>query len=157
MKTKILSLLAVLVIIAGLCSCGEKTEEYEYTAQLNVECTSILDDMSVLKEEKRTLVPEDGIIFSSEVGFNEGESVFDVISRNLKDSKIQFEYKSTPGTGSVYIEGINNIYEFDAGEMSGWLFEVNGEMPLDSISDCKLNSGDNVRVYYCTDYLSIEW
>ncbi len=30
---------------------------------------------------------------------------------------------------SVYVEGINNIYEFSCGEQSGWMYEVNGVYP----------------------------
>ena len=30
---------------------------------------------------------------------------------------------------SVYIEGINNLYEFDCGELSGWMYKVNGWFP----------------------------
>lgn len=30
---------------------------------------------------------------------------------------------------SAYIEGINNLYEFDCGELSGWMYKVNGLVP----------------------------
>ena len=30
---------------------------------------------------------------------------------------------------NVYIRGINNVYEFDFGELSGWIYLVNGKQP----------------------------
>ena len=58
----------------------------------------------------------------------------------------------TPGYGSSYVEGIANLYEFDCGEQSGWLYLVNGWSP-NYTSDCYLLSdGDAVTWYYtCRD------
>lgn len=30
---------------------------------------------------------------------------------------------------SAYIEGINNLYEFDCGSLSGWMYKVNEWFP----------------------------
>jgi hypothetical protein len=51
----------------------------------------------------------------------------------------------------VYIEGINNLYEFDAGELSGWIYRVNGEVPGFGISQYALKSGDAVEIIYTLD------
>ena len=57
---------------------------------------------------------------------------------------------STPVYNSVYIEGINNIYEFDCGELSGWLYKVNNESPGVGCSLYKLKDGDVVEwIYTC--------
>jgi hypothetical protein len=37
----------------------------------------------------------------------------------LQSRKIHLEFMTTPALGTVYIEGICNIYEFDCGELSG--------------------------------------
>jgi len=115
---------------------------------LSVECNTIYDNISDFPEEKLSLLPSDGIILSaSEIEFKEGESVFDVLKRELTERKIHFEF-STAAYNSAYIEGINNIYEFDCGELSGWIYSVNGVFPQYSCSDYKLKNNDVVKVMF---------
>ena len=40
-------------------------------------------------------------------------------SREMKKAKIHMEFRNTPIYNSAYIMGINNLYEFDVGELSG--------------------------------------
>ena len=49
---------------------------------------------------------------------------------------------------SVYIEGIGNLYEFDCGELSGWLYKVNGKTPGCGCSQYTLKDGDVVEFMY---------
>ena len=101
-----------------------------YTCTLSVRCDTILDNMDWLNPEKVELVPEDGVIFpSTQVTFYEGENVFNVLQREMKKAKIHMEFSDTPMYNSAYIEGINNLYEFDCGEQSGWMYSVNGWFP----------------------------
>lgn len=91
-----------------------------YTCTLSVRCDTILNNMDWLNPEKAELVPEDGVIFpTTTVTFYEGENVFNVLQRELKKAKIHMEFTDTPMYNSAYIEGINNLYEFDCGEQSG--------------------------------------
>lgn len=46
--------------------------------------------------------------------------MFDVLLREMKKNKIHMEFSMTPIYNSNYIEGINNLYEFDAGELQ-WM------------------------------------
>lgn len=122
-----------------------------YTCTLSVRCDTILDNMDWLNPEKVELVPEDGVIFpSTQVTFYEGENVFNVLQREMKKAKIHMEFSDTPMYNSAYIEGINNLYEFDCGEQSGWMYSVNG-FPNYGCSRYQLKDGDVVEwVYTCT-------
>ena len=92
-----------------------------HTCTFSISCETILDNMDKCVESKRFLVPADGIVFpATEVKFSEGESVFDVLQRVCKDNAIHMESNWTPVYNSAYVEGINNLYEFDVGEGSGW-------------------------------------
>ena len=52
--------------------------------------------------------------------------------------------------GSVYIQGINYLYEFSCGPLSGWMYKVNGEFPNRGCSKYELNDGDVIEwVYTC--------
>lgn len=122
------------------------------TCTLSVRCDTILDNMSLLAEDKWELVPEDGVIYATAiVTFYEGESVFNVLQRAMKQAKIQMEFENTPLYNSAYIEGINNLYEFDVGELSGWLYKVNGWYPNYGCSRYQLKAGDVIEWVYTCD------
>lgn len=135
----------------------EETPNGQLTCTLSVDCSAVLFSMDNLKKEKRALIPEDGIIFpKQEVVFYEGESVFNVLVREMKKNKIHLEFVNTPGIGGSYIEGIANLYEFDCGELSGWKYRVNGTYPGYSCSAYKLKKGDIVEWVYALDLEDIK-
>ncbi len=124
----------------------------ELTCTLSVRCDTFLTTLSLTDSVKAELVPSDGIIFSEQnVTFYEGESVFNVLSREMKKNKIHFEFVKTPIYNSVYIEGIANIYEFDCGELSGWMYKVNGWFPNYGCSRYQLQNGDSIEIVYTCD------
>ena len=129
----------------------ETEEKSELTCTITIRCDTILDNMSSLDEAKHQLIPSDGIILSKrEVTFNEGENVFDVLLRETRNNKIHMEFVKSPVYDSAYIEGIHNLYEFDCGELSGWMYSVNGWFPNYGCSNYILNDGDNIEwVYTC--------
>lgn len=123
----------------------------QYTCTLSVRCDTILDNIEWLGKDKVELVPKDGVIYAErEVVFYEGESVFNLLLREMKQNKIHMEFVNTPIYNSAYIEGINNLYEFDCGERSGWMYKVNGWFPNYGCSRYGLKEGDRVEwVYTC--------
>lgn len=119
------------------------------TCTLSVKCSSVLENMHKLKENKKGLIPNDGIILNEiKVEFFPDESVFDILYRELKNHNIHLEFVKTPAYNSVYIEGIANLYEFDCGELSGWLYKVNGIKPTYGCSEYKLKNNDKVEFIY---------
>ena len=135
-----------------------ETEEPEYahdektSCSLSVRCDTINSNIELLDENKRCLIPPDGKIFENgNVFFEEGETVFDVLLREMRNNNIHFEYVDTPIYDSVYIEGINNIYEFDCGALSGWTYRVNGVFPSYGCSQYRLKDEDVIEVLYTCD------
>jgi hypothetical protein len=123
-----------------------------YTCTLSISCATILDHMEWLDPEKVELVPEDGwILPPTQVTFYEGESVFNVLQRTCKQQKIHMEFENTPMYNSAYIEGIHNLYEFDCGELSGWMYKVNEWFPNYGCSRYQLHDGDVVCWVYTCD------
>lgn len=123
-----------------------------YTCTISISCSTILDNMDYLDSKKTNLVPEDGwILKPTEVIFYDGESVFNVLQRTCKQYKIHMEFENTPMYNSAYIEGINNLYEFDCGELSGWMYKVNGWFPNYGCSRYALKNGDVVCWVYTCD------
>lgn len=123
-----------------------------YTCTLSISCATILDNLDLCDPEKAELVPEDGwVLQPATVTFYEGESVFNVLQRTCKQQKIHMEYMDTPIYNSAYIEGIHNLYEFDVGELSGWMYSVNGWFPNYGCSRYQLQDGDVICWQYTCD------
>lgn len=124
----------------------------ELTCYLTIECSNILDNMENLTPGKESLIPSDGIIYSRrKVTFYEGESVFDILQRETRNNRIHMEYSSNPMYNSAYIEGIHNLYEFDCGENSGWMYCVNGWYPNYGCSRYVVQDGDDIQWNYTCD------
>ncbi len=115
-------------------------------------CDTILDNMDNLEPGKSQFVPSNGVILAPvTVKFADGETVFDVLKRVCNTTGIQIEYSWTPMYDSYYVEGINNLYEFDCGYESGWMYKVNGWFPNYGSSSYTLKDGDViVWSYTCT-------
>ena len=123
-----------------------------FTVTLTVRCATILDNMNLLDREKHELVPEDGIIFPvTTITAYEGESVFNVFQREMRRAGIHMTFRNTPIYNSAYIEAINNLYEFDVGELSGWMYSVNGWFPNYGCSRYQLMPGDEIVWHYSCD------
>ena len=123
-----------------------------YTCTISISCAAILDHMDWLDPEKVELVPEDGWILAPvSVTFYNGESVFNVLQRTCKQNRIHMEFSNTPIYNSAYIEGIHNLYEFDCGNLSGWMYAVNGWYPNYGCSRYQLKDGDVIEWKYTCD------
>lgn len=131
------------------------------TATLSIDCKTILDDMEDFNKDKLSVLPSDGIILKpTKVTFYEGETVFDVLLRECKARGIHMEYVMTPKYNSNYIEGIHNLYEFDCGRWSGWMYNVNGWYPNYGCSRYPVKDGDVIEWKFTTDLgrdLGQEW
>jgi hypothetical protein len=111
-----------------------------------------LNNTDLCSSATLSLIPSGGAVLgATTVTFEEGESVFDVLKRVCRDNGIHLEFTTTPGTGGVYIEGIANLYEFDVGELSGWMYSVNGVFANYSCSQYTLKDGDVIRWSYTCD------
>lgn len=157
---RIVKILAITLSLLMLCGCG-KTNTAEVadtngdgklTCTLEVRCDTLLGKLDQMTPEKAALVPENGILLETvELEFNGGESVFDVFRKVLREEKIHFEYVDASAYASVYIEGIGNIYEFDCGPQSGWMYSVNGVHPGLGCSSYTLADGDVIVFHYTCD------
>ena len=123
-----------------------------YTCTISINCSTINNNMDLCDPVKADLVPADGWILQPiTVTFYEGESVFNVLQRVCKQQKIHMEFENTPIYNSAYIEGINNLYEFDVGELSGWMYKVNEWFPNYGCSRYQLRNGDIICWVYTCD------
>ena len=139
----------LLVCICLLSGCGTGTSAKGGNCTISIDCTTILEHMEDLKETKAEFVPEDGwILKETEVSFKGGETVFDVLRKICGKEGIHLASRFTPLYKSYYVEGINQLYEFDCGKNSGWMYSVNGKYPNYGCSDYELKDGDRIEWRY---------
>ena len=157
---RIVKVMILVLVLSMLCGCGKANTakvadtngDGKLTCTLEIRCDTLLTQLDKVPAEKVTLVPEDGIILATtEVEFAGGESVFDVFRKTLREEKLHFEYVDASAYDSVYIEGIGNIYEFDCGPQSGWMFSVNDVYPGLGCSSYTLADGDVIVFSYTCD------
>lgn len=131
-----------------------KSDMKVYTCTISISCNSILEHMENLKRGKGSYVPEDGCVLeTTKVEFEEGETVYDVLKRVCDTLHIQMEASYTPLYKSYYVEGIHNLYEFDCGAQSGWMYKVNGWYPNYGCSSYELKDGDSIAWNYTCEGL----
>ena len=96
-------------------------------------------------------IPEDGVILApTAFDIEAGDTVFDILTEAAQTYGIQVENTGSAGGahGMVYIAGINYIYEFDFGDLSGWVYHVNGITPSRNCGEYVLSDGDKIEWLY---------
>lgn len=109
-------------------------------------------------------VPDSGIILKKTTYelLSPKDTVWNILQRATKEHNIHLEYEGANENiyNSVYIEGINHLYEFSAGPLSGWMYKVNGIYPGYGASQYVLKNGDVIEWHYTVDLgkdLGHEW
>lgn len=124
-------------------------QHYEDVSQKNNPTGTVTISITCDAIENRTAdhIPDDGIILSpAKVEIEEGDTAYDVLCNAVKKHKIHLE--TAGSSGGVYIKGIANIYEFDFGDLSGWMYFINGEVPQVSCSEYIISDGENLEWKY---------
>lgn len=131
------------------------TEDSE-TVFIRIEASTLLDNWEKLDPalQSTKYVPEDGVILErSEYVLRPNDTVFDILQRTVRHNKIHMEFQGANENAykSVYIQGINHLYEFSAGPLSGWMYKVNGEFPNHGVNTYELEDGDEIEFSYTCD------
>ncbi len=92
-------------------------------------------------------IPADGVLLA-ETSFPiaAGDTVYTVLTDAARAKGLHME--ASGAQGLMYIHGIGNIYEFDFGDLSGWVYQVNGETASVGCDQHALHDGDRVEFHY---------
>lgn len=111
------------------------------TVSITIRCDTVKD-----KSDSK-YIPENGVILEeTEFEIEKGDTVYDILIEAAKKYRIHTE--NTGSEKMAYISGINYIYEFDFGDLSGWVYRVNGEKASVGCSEYKLSDGDKIEWLY---------
>ena len=167
MKKDIVAIL-IIVFIVVIIACGTKIQsvddyylthiddikEDSETITISIRCDTVLDNWAQLDDNLKyeKYVPQSGIILDDYVMvLRKDDTVYDVLNRAARHHKIQMECVYSANYGSIYVQGINQLYEFSCGELSGWMYKVNGVFPNYGCSKYTLKNGDVVEWVYTCD------
>ena len=168
-KKDILAALIIILLLAFVISGTKIQSVDEYylthidditpqsaTVTLSIECKTVLENLSVLDPALKAgdFGPEDGVILPcTRYVLRPGDTVYNILSRAVRYNKIQMEYQGADKNSfsSVYIKGINYLYEFSCGPLSGWMYTVNGIFPQYGCSKYELSDGDRIEWVYTCD------
>ncbi len=127
------------------------TEENQIRVTLSISCTEVYEAASKASDQLLKSLPDDGIILPETVfTLPTGATVFDLLSQAAGTYRLQLEYEGEASSafGSVYVEGIENLYELDAGPLSGWVYTVNRKTVDTGCNLYRLQDGDTVAWNY---------
>ena len=119
----------------------QMTEPVQDTVILSIECSNAA-------KAGMSGVPSDGVLLSlREVVMLEGDTVWDILSRVCDEEGIVLVKK---GSGkSVLVTGISGLTPISA--KSGWIYSVNGEIPMVGASAYAVKNGDVISWHYTMD------
>ena len=90
--------------------------------------------------------PNEASLSATKIKINDGDTIFSVLNHAKNDKIIIMD--STGSGSTAYIQGINNVYEFDYGPKSGWMFKLNNVSITKSVGVIKVKAGDHIEGYY---------
>lgn len=117
----------------------EETKDVIGTVTLSIGCGEIAG--------RSDHIPKDGVILpETEIAIAEGDTVYTVLMEAAKRHRILIDHSGT--AEMAYISGIASICELDFGDLSGWVYTVNGVQPSLGASACRLADGDRIEWSY---------
>lgn len=99
---------------------------------------------------KADYIPSDGILLPlEEVPIVSGDTVYDVLLRVAQAHKISIDARGSDSY--AYIAGIGYLYELSFGDLSGWVYRINGTSPSVGCGSYSVLDGDTIEWLYTCD------
>lgn len=149
--------LIFVLILAGILAAGVFMIRIESTADYysEAEKTGIKGEVYLSISCEKAVgvqndgsIPEDGVILPrTAMPLGEDDSIFDILIDAVRKYEIQMEHAG--GSGDLaYVNGIHYLYEFVNGDLSGWVYTVNGVQPSIGCGAYKPDPGDEIVWHY---------
>ena len=138
------ALLLILSLSLLLSACA--ADEPQSQCRLEISCANALS-WEGLDPALAEQLPEGGAVLSVDAAFAAGETAYDVLTRALREAGVHYEV----GDGNTYFLAVNNLYSGDCGDLSGWMYSVNDEFPLDAVNQYQVQEGDVIVLAFTCD------
>lgn len=154
-KNYIAVLMALTLAVVTVCVTDIQTAENYYnsdnitkenaigTVTMTIRCDTVAG------KTNSQYIPEDGVILkNTEFAIEEGDTVFTILTEAARTYNLQIEHTGTEQM--AYVSGIQYLYELDFGDLSGWVYHVNGKSPSVGCGEYALKDGDIIEwIYSC--------
>lgn len=136
--------------------------EIQYvTCTIEIRCDALSNNMSKWTNKISSIpdnIPSDGIILEKTTAtVKNGSTAYDVLNNETKRKNIQVVSSFSWAFNTYYIQRIWGIGEKDAGDLSGWIYKINGQTLPYAISTYKVQDGDVISLLYtCNMGLDLE-
>ena len=92
-------------------------------------------------------IPADGVILpATTFPLAQGDSVYTILTQAARMHNIPLENNGAPGM--AYISGIAHLYEYAFGDLSGWVYLVDGVSPSVGCEQYILQDGQQIEWHY---------
>ena len=118
------------------CGCAEE------------QSTEIAGEVTVLIE---TL---DETVLNETIKFPNDSSAYDVTLQAAEKKGVEIVFEGTEKT--AFLTKAQGLANGDFGDMSGWLYEVNGEAAMVGCGQYAVQDKDIIRWYYVEDFMAIQ-
>ncbi len=130
---------------------GNQNQGSGKTVTITIRCDTAVNNGMHLESKWAGIVPASGCILPvTTVEIEDGQTVFDVLAYVCSKYKIHMSYRGGTSSG-CYVDGINNLYEFDGGRWSGWMYCVNKWYPNYGCGVYYVKAGDEIEWNYTCD------
>lgn len=132
----------------------EPTNEFVY---LYIDCKTILGKEDNLNPKPLENSHKNGVILKDyKIPYFEGMSVYDALIFAEKENLITVQ--KIDSIYGIYIKGINHLYEKSyKNGLGGWMYAVNGEEIMNTMSNTKLQKNDIIEVKFTCEVGDVEW
>ena len=86
------------------------------------------------------------LLKSYRVKYKDGDSAYDILKRACNSNEIYVD--AIDSEYNLYVTCIGQYKQKEYGSGSGWLYYVNGTLPMKSCALYKVKPGDNIRFYF---------
>ena len=98
---------------------------------------------AALEKNSSGALPADGALLETvSFAIAPGDTVYDILLEAAQTYGIRLD------AGAGYVSGIADLYELDCGELSGWVYLVNGVQPPVGCAEYVLSDGDRIEWHY---------
>ena len=146
---------------------SKKVEEKPTTKKADKDTEKLVEKPKKTKEPDENKEPEPApkkskIVYSIVISKNEVplqptemeikdyDTVLQALISITMEKAIHMDYRGGQGP-TAYVQGMGNVYEFDRGQGSGWMYRVNGIFPDRGAGVVPLLDGDRVEWLYTTN------
>ncbi|MDK2802201.1 MAG: DUF4430 domain-containing protein [Oscillospiraceae bacterium] len=166
-KKNLIIIISVLTMCLSLVSCGTTNNSANKDNSSNstndamsksvvytINVKQLVENPELVPEalKNANIIPSDGILFNSLIDFSEKQTAFDLLVEISKKEKIPIDFSGTSANGDAFIKSIKGIENKAAGDLSGWMYFVNGEMSNVGAAKYELKGGDSIEWKFVTDY-----